>query len=339
MSRPTADVLAAFGRRGTVVACDRLPGGHIHGTWRVRTSGGDDVVCQSVNEHVFRDLAAVESNLDRVDRHLAGTGLVAPLRRTASGAVHWRDDAGTAWRVTAWVEGSFPARGRADAGATAHAFGRFVRALTDLPGPALRETIPGFHDLPGRIATFEAHVAADRVGRLRHCADVVAAARRLLSTGDVAADLGALPATAVHNDAKVDNLLVDADGRPLAIVDLDTVMPGSPLFDLGELLRTGTTDAPEDAADPSSIELDEAAYDAIVAGFGEGVGSALDPLARSLLPIAGPRMALENAIRFLGDHLDGDRYFAVHREGQNLDRARTQLRVAELLVVRGGARA
>jgi aminoglycoside phosphotransferase (APT) family kinase protein len=336
---PGPEVLAAFGLGGAVVASQPLGGGHIHGTWRVRTAGGDDVVCQALNGLVFRDLDAVERNLDRIDAHLADRGLVARLRRTAAGRPHAVDAEGRTWRVSDFVVGSRPARGAAEPGAVAFAFGQFIRALMDLPGGPLLVTIPGFHDLALREAAFETAVASDRLDRLRGCADVVARARRLLAEPGVAADRSGLSTRTVHNDAKVDNLLVDAAGRPLAVVDLDTVMPGSPLDDLGELLRTGTTDAAEDEPDPSRIAFDDAAAATIVEGFAEGAGPALDPAARALIPTAGPRMAVENAVRFLADHLDGDRYFAIIGPGQNLDRARAQLRVAELLLAwPGGGR-
>lgn len=336
---PGPEVAAAFGLAGAVVGVEPLSGGHIHGTWRVRTAGGDDVVCQALNGHVFRDLDAVAHNLDRIDRHLGGRGLTAPLRRTADGGVHAVDAGGRPWRVSDFVAGSRPARGVAEPAVVAFAFGQFIRALMDLPGGPLRITIPGFHDLAGRAAAFEAAVAADRQGRARGCADAVARARRLLAEPGVSADRSGLARRTVHNDAKVDNLLVDAAGRPLAVVDLDTVMPGSPLDDLGELLRTGTTDAAEDEPDPAAIGFDPDAAGAIVEGFAEGAGPALDPATRSLAATAGPRMAVENAVRFLADHLDGDRYFAISRPGQNLDRARAQLRVAELLLAwPGGGR-
>jgi hypothetical protein len=315
---------------------DSVAGGHIHRTWRVVTSAGDDVVCQSLNEHVFRDLTSVEENLSRIDRHLAGTGVIATQRRTHDGRVHWGDPSGITWRMSDHVAGSRSARGRLDAASTGNAFGRFLRSLDDLPGGPLRSTIPGFHDLDSRIAAFDAHVRADRLGRLRACRDLVASARRLMSDPSVTADLDAMPWRPVHNDAKVDNLLADDRGRALAVVDLDTVMPGSPLFDLGELLRTGAGDAAEDEPDPGRIEIDDARVSAIVAGFLEGAGPVIDAPTRALAGIAGPRMALENAIRFLGDHLDGDRYFAVHRDGHNLDRGRAQLRVATLLLERRG---
>lgn len=331
---PTAAVLGAFGVDATPERTELLPGGHIHATWRVTTSAGDDLVCQALNEHVFRDLAAVEENLSRIDRHLSGTGLVPAQHRTASGRVHWTDATGTTWRVSDHVTRASPARGRVDGHATGVAFGRFLRALMDLPNGALRPTIPGFHDLAGRASAFRVHVANDRVGRLHGCRDLVRSAHALLHDSVITTDLGGLPTPAVHNDAKVDNLLADGEGRPVAVVDLDTVMPGSPLFDLGELLRTGVSDAAEDEPDPGRIEVDDDRIAAIVGGFLDGAGPAVDDATRRLAGIAGPRMALENAIRFLGDHLDGDRYFAIARDGHNLERARAQLRLASLLVGR-----
>jgi aminoglycoside phosphotransferase (APT) family kinase protein len=341
----SAEVLRSFGVTDDIIRVTPIGGGHIHGTWRVQCSSGSDVVAQRINTDVFRDLHAVGENLARLDDHFRARAAaaavdvigIATMRRDAAGSVHVPDSSGAVWRVTDYAADTVPARAVRRTPAVAHAagfaFGAFIAALRTLPGPALRETIPGFHDFDRRVAQFDGHCAADRLGRLRTCRGAVADARRVLEEMAPVVGLADEHRHAVHNDAKIDNLLVSPDGRPRIVVDLDTTMPGSPAVDLGELLRTGCSTGGEDN-DPTSIEIDDDALAAIVTGFVEGIGDALDDIDRIALVDSGARMATENAIRFLGDHLDGDRYFAVAAPGQNLARARAQLRIARLLFAR-----
>ena len=137
----------------------------------------------------------------------------------------------------------------------------------------------------------------------------------------------------MHNDAKLDNVLVDsATGAVACIVDLDTVMAGTVLNDFGELARTATSRAAEDEPDPTLIELDHERFAALADGYLAGAGSFLLDSERDCLALAGPLLTLENAVRFLTDHLDGDVYFRVHRPDHNAQRARAQLRLAEQML-------
>jgi hypothetical protein len=158
--------------------------------------------------------------------------------------------------------------------------------------------------------------------------DVIEAALR-------AAGADRLPVRVVHNDAKLDNVLVDVDSGAVAcILDLDTVMPGSVLNDFGELVRTAATHAAEDEPDLAHVDFDGARFASLARGYIDGSAAFLTDAERGCLALAGPLLALENGVRFCTDHLDGDVYFRVHRPGHNLQRARVQLRLAELMLDR-----
>jgi hypothetical protein len=136
----------------------------------------------------------------------------------------------------------------------------------------------------------------------------------------------------VHNDCKLNNLLFDAErDEALCVVDLDTVMEGALLYDFGELVRTATNARPEDEPDPDTVAPDLALHETLARGYLEGAGDLVAPQEIAALPLAGARMALENAIRFLTDYLEGDLYFRILRPSHNLDRHRSQLRLAERL--------
>lgn len=319
-------------------ALRRAGEGHIHRSYEVVGDGGEHLLLQRLNGAVFADLDALEANLAAVLTHLASDAayrLRVPARaRHASGAFVARES-GSAWRAWQWIEGSIsravPESAR-DAAAAGEAFGRFAASLARYEGPPLRETIPRFHDTPHRVARLaEALRAApaERRTSARELPEVASASRELAEA--IVAPAGGWR-TLAHNDAKLGNVLLDGQGAPLAVIDLDTVMPGSPLHDLGDLLRSTASRAPEDAGD--AVTVDDPLLEAAVRSWHAAAGDALTPALRALAPLAGAVIAYEQGVRFLTDHLEGDRYFPVTRPGQNADRARTQFALSAALRAR-----
>lgn len=330
-----APVAGAFGRPEPTQA--RLVGsGHIHAT-----VVADGVVYQRINTGVFRDLGALTDTTARVTVHVpartdVGISVPRPLA-AAEGGLVWHAPDGAVWRATEEitdVDVTLVPRSAVEAGEAARAFGAFVAALADLPGPRPRDTIPRFHDFAWRREQLDAAVRADAVGRLASCTDALAEARDLaerVAAALATAGVGELPPRIVHNDAKVANVLF-RHGHAVAVVDLDTVMVGTLLADLGELLRTGATRAREDEPDADHVTLDDERLDAIVRGYLDGLGGLPTASELAALPLAGAWMATENGLRFLTDHLEGDRYFGADHPGHNLERTRTQLRLGGLLL-------
>jgi aminoglycoside phosphotransferase (APT) family kinase protein len=186
-----------------------------------------------------------------------------------------------------------------------------------------------------RYADFAAVVDADPHGRLaaiREEVDWLLAQEELASSMLRLADEGVLPERITHNDTKLSNVLLDdVTGEAMCVVDLDTVMPGLSLYDFADLCRSGATTVAEDAPDASGLDVDVPMFQALSEGYLAGAGSALLPAERELLVLAGEVMTLEQAYRFLGDHLAGDTYYQISRPGQNLDRARTQIALVRAL--------
>ena len=338
-------MLAGFTIADEIAFVEPLTSGHIHDTWAV-TAGRRRYVAQRINGAVFGDLDACEHNLSRIDEMLVDHPTVAipRLARTAAGAVHWTDATGRAWRLAAFAEGTVAGVFAADAAQAydvATMFGRYAASLDAIAGE-LRPTIMRFHDLDWRLAQLDRAAVLDSRRRLDRCrAEVVevgALATRIadeLTAGE--ARNGPRPMRVAHNDAKVANVRFDAaSGRAAMIVDLDTTMPGSILFDVGELLRTATVVVAEDAPDASEVSVDGERVAAVVRGMIDGSAGELTVAERAALGLAGPLMAIENAVRFLTDHLAGDGYYGAARPGQNLDRARTQGAVASALLACAG---
>lgn len=349
----------AFRLTGTPRTAVPFGSGHIHDSYSIRCetpSGATHYLLQRLNTNVFRDIPALVGNADLVTRTLR-EGLerrgVTDLERrclrcleTTSGGGSHVDEHGDEWRGFVQIEGacSFDTVSSPDqARRAALAFGDFAALLSHLDPASLRLTIPAFHDYDARFEAFETAIARDTAGRADAAKPEIAglrAARERLARELPAADLAALPVRAVHNDCKLNNVLFDEiTGEALCVIDLDTVMPGTLLADFGDLVRTAACRETEDSRALDRIRAEPVLYAALALGYLEGSASWITPAERELLPLAGPLVALEAGLRFLTDHLDGDVYYRVARQGHNLDRARTQLRLTEeLLLDLAGAR-
>jgi hypothetical protein len=317
-----------------------LAGGLIHRSWVVE-AGGERFVLQRLNRSVFRDLDAVMSNIRIVTRHLAHRFTEShgddALRRTltlvaARDGRDWvEDEEGHAWRCTLYVEGSdsrLEAKTAEDAFEAGAAFGTFSRHLAGLR-TLLAVTIPGFHDTAGRLRNLRDAVAADPLGRVARVQGELEAIREHEMLAHILPPLlasGAIPERPAHNDAKIANVLFDAvSGHALGVLDLDTVMPGTALHDIGDLVRSTVGSVPEDAAAGAPMRVRPELFAALTRGWFAGVGAAFTRAERDLFVTAGRIITYEQAIRFMADHIAGDVYYPVTRPEHNLDRARAQL--------------
>ncbi len=325
------DVVARFAIGEGLVAVEPFsgPAGHINASYVVTARrGGGRFFLQRLNKHVFPDLDALMENVVRVTRHVGGPLRLVPTRE---GLAYARDDHGDVWRLYDYIERAVPRQtaSPADAERAAHAFGAFQRALADLPAPRLHETIPHFHDTPRRLESFECAVERDAARRASDARGEIArihAHQHLAAVLMQAAAGGSLPERIVHNDAKLANVLFDAtSGDALCVVDLDTVMPGLALYDFGDLVRSMATRAAEDERDLGRVRLELELFESIARGYVTGTREFLTGAERELLVSAAQVIVFEQAVRFLIDHLEGDRYYRVARPGHNLDRCRTQL--------------
>jgi len=295
---------------------------------------------QRINARVFREPALVMENVARVTAHqravLVREGARDADRRALrlvparDGLLAFVDADGEWWRTFHFIEGasSRDAVGSTlEAGAAAEAFGRFLAQLADLPGARLHETIPHFHDARARFDQLVAAASADEHGRLAECRrdfELVLAREQLVARSQTLR--GGLPERVTHNDTKINNVLLDdATSEGVCVIDLDTVMPGLSLYDFGDLARRAASPVAEDERDLAKVRVDPRLFEALVAGYLRGAGAALLAVERDELVFASQLMTLLLGMRFLADHLAGDRYFRIRRPGQNLDLARTQL--------------
>jgi len=338
-----------FALSGEIVSASPYGSGHINDTFKVdvKPAGGPRrYVLQRINHHVFRRPDELMANVERVCAHahakLKTAGETDADRRTLrliptrAGKAWHIDAAGNRWRCYHFIEGATGhdvVRSPEQAYAAARAFGAFQALLADLPGGRLHETIPDFHHTPSRFARFQQALAQDAQGRAAACVPEIAFALARSHEINVVVDAlrdGTLPERVTHNDTKLNNVLLDdVTQEGVCVIDLDTVMPGSVLYDFGDLVRTSTSPAAEDETDLSQVRLQLPMFEALVKGYLASADGFLTPKEKELLPFAGKLITFEIGLRFLTDWLEGDVYFKIKRPTHNLDRARTQFKLVE----------
>lgn len=339
-------VCGSFDLRGEYVIGVPFGTGHINDTFAVTfDQSGTRVryIVQRVNTNVFKQPEQLMENFERVTSHirekirLERAGNPATRHRTLElvpakgGRPFVRDGEGNFFRCYCFVENARTydiLETPEQAFEAASAFGCFQNDLADLEG-RLNETIPNFHNTVSRLAALERAAKEDRAGRLAAVGPELEFIRRRGADCSKLLDLqaaGEITERTTHNDTKLNNVLIDdLTGSGCCVIDLDTVMPGLPHYDFGDMVRTGTSPALEDERDLSKVVMRFGMFEALLRGYLAGAGNFLSSLEKSLLPFAGRLITLETAIRFLTDYLEGDVYFRIHRPEHNLDRCRTQI--------------
>ncbi len=337
------DVVKAFAIEADFVSCSECTAGHINSTFFVDCADGSRYVLQRINTSVFRDVELLMNNIVSVTSHIHNK-LIAegkdPLRgtlhfcKTQDGKYYHIDKSGNAWRLYRHI-GGVDCYNSADdpeiferVGA---AFGHFQMQLSDYDASSLRETIPNFHNTPSRLADFRVALKADVAHRAQSIPEEIAFVlerEELCSYITDRIENGTIPLRVTHNDTKLNNLLIDSEsGEPICVIDLDTIMPGSVLFDFGDAIRFGASSAAEDETDLAKVYIREDYFDAFTKGFVGGLENSLTETEVLELPMGALVITLELGIRFLTDYLNGDTYFRIHYKEQNLDRARNQFKL------------
>lgn len=337
-------IVDAFDIPGTVAGCVPFGYGHINDTFAVTMQIGRETeryILQRINEHVFRDIDGLMENMIRVTDHLRHKLLEVPgadparetmtIMPTHDGARVHRAANNDVWRMFLFIDGAITyevVETHHQAHEAAKAFGTFQKLLSDLPAPPLRETIPDFHNTPQRFANLVSAVNNDAHNRAGACGADVAFALGLENITMAVTDgmrNGEIPERVTHNDTKINNVMFDNEtDRGICVIDLDTVMPGSILYDFGDHVRTMVGNFQENERNLEKVNAGLDRFENIVAGYMDVARGFLVPREIDLLTDAGILITFEIGIRFLADHIEGDTYFRIDRPGENLDRARTQ---------------
>lgn len=322
----------------------QLKSGNINSTYLV-TSADQKYIVQKINGYVFKAPEQIMSNIALTTEHIRQKILAEggdPSRQvlhflsTAEGKNFWKDEDGSVWRIYVFVPNSVAFDATDDptilrnAGA---AFGNFQRNLLDFDAASLYETIPDFHNTPKRLDTLFASVERDECGRVaeaQELIDYLAAKRELAGSVVRQVECGELPLRVTHNDTKCNNVLFDADtGEELAVIDLDTIMPGLMAYDFGDAVRFAACTTAEDEPDTSKVAFDLDKFTAFAEGFVGKLGDTMTEAELDSLAVGTFGITIELASRFLDDYLTGDKYFATNRPKHNLERTACQIALAK----------
>ena len=334
MKDKVSEILKQFNIAGDIAERREISSGHINDTYYVSAGSGEYIV-QRINDQVFSDPDAVMHNIGLVTDHLSSGNIGEGRGMT----LHYYDSSGKKyfvsgndyWRVLDYLCNSFTV---SDEQKDTHiirkagkAFAAFDRDLMDLDVKELKYVIPHFHHTPYIFGRLHEAAAADPYNRLKSaqkeldfitenegCADIIS---KMAEEGD-------LPLRVTHNDMKLDNILFDCDtAEPLAVIDLDTCMPGLICYDYADAVRSGCCRSSEDK--PEGMGIDMELFYAFTEGFMAEIRDSLTSNEIRSLSLCIPVVTLELASRFLEDYLRGDIYFRTEYEGQNLQRARAQI--------------
>lgn len=314
--------------------------GHINDTYLCDST--PRYILQKINTNVFKNPEEVMENIYNVTEHIkakieerGGDILRETLNvvRTKDGKNYYKDGS-DCYRMYTFVENTVSCdfvENPVQLYHAAKAFGKFQKMLSDFPADKLFETIVDFHNTPERVNQLKAAIEANAAKRLESVEKEVAFALDYAKYASQITDAmaeGKVPLRVTHNDTKLNNVLFDKDsGEGICVIDLDTVMPGSLLYDFGDALRFGASSGAEDETDPDKIWFDLEKFEQFAKGFLEEMSESCTEKEIELLPMSVLLMTYECGTRFLADYLNGDTYFKVHREGHNLDRARTQFKL------------
>jgi len=324
--------------------------GHINDTYLTRCDQAGlqtRFIIQRINHHVFKDPVRLMENVSRVTTHALETLLAQnhpeARRRTLTcipakdGKPYAVDGDGNYWRVYPFIE---RARGydeltcNKQAYQAARAFGRFQNLAASLGGERLHETIPNFHNTPKRLEALEQAIAEDPVGRVGEVQAEIEFARARAKDCPIITDKiasGEIPERITHNDTKINNVLLDeVTSAAICVIDLDTTMPGSALYDFGDMVRSCCPTAAEDETDLESIGIQLDRFEALVKGY-LSAAHFLKPAEIELLAFSGKLITLECGMRFLTDYIQGDHYFKIHHPGHNLERCRSQFAFVDVI--------
>jgi Ser/Thr protein kinase RdoA (MazF antagonist) len=347
--------LSQFDIPGTFMQAGRFGSGLINDTYLCEFRDHDVVrryILQRVNPSVFRQPEKVMENVEVVTAHivkrLRAEGVADPysvtpaLVRGRSGGSYYVDRSGAFWRLFHFIESGMvfeKVTGVRHAFEIGRGLGRFQALVADLLPEKLHDTLPGFHRTPLYLQEFDAAVQANDRGRAQEVDRERAFVYRRMQLAPLLtdpADAGQIPVRVVHNDPKVNNVLIHSvTGEAICMIDLDTVKPGMVLFDFGDCVRSAANPSGEDAEDLDRVSIDLSLFEAVAGGYLREARAFLTEKEIEMLAVSVKVITFELGLRFLADYLRGDTYFKIQYPAHNLYRARVQFRLLESIETNG----
>jgi Ser/Thr protein kinase RdoA (MazF antagonist) len=333
-------ILSAYGLNERALAIESFGTGLINHTWKI-TTVDNQFILQKINMAVFDNPGNIAHNIKVVADYLKEQHpnylFVSPLPASDGSEMLYIEHEGY-FRLFPFITGSHSkdvVQHKEEAREAARQFGRFTRILSGMDPSRLRVTVPSFHDLSLRYRQFLKAVEEGNYQRQIEAKEVV---DKLLSHCEIEKEFRAIvnntsfKLRVTHHDTKISNVLFDEKNKGICIVDLDTLMPGYFISDLGDMMRTYLSPASEEEGDVSKIVLREEFYKAVVEGYYSEMKGELSRDETNSFFYAGKFMIYMQALRFLTDHLNNDTYYGAKYIGQNLVRAQNQLVLLEQMI-------
>ena len=353
MRHDLENILSHFQIEGDFIRAEAIGTGHINDTYLGYFQAGKEntrYIHQRINQNVFKQPVKLMENIIRVTRfarEVISANGGDPERQTLNlvpaldGRFFYQTPEGDFWRTYYFIAGARTydkVENLKHVFSASKAFGDFQKMLSSLPGERLHETIPDFHHTRKRFETFVQALDKDAVNRARSVKNEIEFVLcREADTSVVVGFLmrGQIPERVTHNDTKLNNVMIDDQtGEGICVIDLDTVMPGSALYDFGDSVRIGASTAVEDETDLDKVGLDLDMFARLAEGYLESARDFLTSLEVDHLVFSAKLITLEQGIRFLTDYLNGDTYYRIHRPDHNLDRTRTQIKMVREIEVK-----
>ena len=341
-----SDILFNFAIDGEFVSCEPYGSGLINRTYvAVYNEGGRRVryIVQRINTNLFKNVDGLMNNIKLVTEFNRAEIMKRggdpdreslTLVPTKNGGTYFRTEEGDCYRVYVFIEN---AKGYDVVEKPEHfyesavAFGKFAMLLDRFDSSKLFEVLPDFHNTVKRFDNFRRSLEADKFNRAKDVKKEIGFALEREKITHTIVDLlasGKMPSRVTHNDTKLNNVLIDTrTDKAVSVIDLDTMMPGSICYDFGDSIRFGCNPCLEDTPETEKVIFNMPLFETYTKGYLSVFGDTITDIERKNLPMSAILMTYECGIRFLTDYLDGDVYFRKTREGQNIDRTRTQFKL------------
>lgn len=339
-------VVDQFDICGRLIYCEPFGSGHINVTYAAYFAFENypphRYIVQQVNTKIFTEPKQLVENVREVTSFLqkkvearGGDPLreVLTMVESKNGTSYYQNEAGDFFRVYRFIENAtcYQTVTKELFYESARAFGRFAKELDGFDATKLYDIIEKFHHTVNRYENLQKAVEGDKVSRVSSCEGEIAFVQKREGFCSVVLDEianGNIPLRVCHNDTKLNNVMIDnKTQKGLCVIDLDTIMKGSLLYDFGDSIRFGASSALEDEENLDQVYCDLEKYEMYVQGYLEEVGDILSKKEFELLAEGAILMTFEVGMRFLTDHLEGDVYFRIHKENHNLIRARNQFKL------------
>jgi Ser/Thr protein kinase RdoA (MazF antagonist) len=332
-------VLDKFGIKNDAINISPIYQGLINNTWKVGANGNAYIV-QKVNANVFKQPQDIAFNIDAIGTFLHQNYpnylFTSPVK-TASGKLIINLDGDAYFRIFPFVKNSHSidvVTTPSQAYEAAKQFARFTAKLSGFDAQQLKVTIPSFHNLSLRFQQFENALKNGNTKRINEAAETIECLKEYTYIADEFETVKNNPEfklRVTHHDTKISNVLFDKEEKGLCVIDLDTLMPGYFISDLGDMMRTYLSPVSEEEKDFSKIEIREKIYEAIVEGYLAEMGDELTQTEREHIPYAGKFMIYMQALRFITDYLNDDAYYGSAYIGHNFVRGKNQLALLQKL--------